>query len=36
MAPSGHLSLIDGTHMWAPYVSWQGQCGEVTLEPGGL
>lgn len=35
VAPSGHLSLIDDTHMWAPYVSWQGQHGEVTLETRG-
>lgn len=36
VAPSGHLSLIDEAHMWAPYASWQGQRGAVTLEPGGL
>lgn len=35
-APSGHLSLIDEAHMWAPYASWQGQQGAVTLELGGL
>lgn len=34
VAPSGHLFLIDDVHMWAPYASWQGQRGEVTLEPG--
>lgn len=36
VAPSGHLSLIDEAHMWAPYVSWQGQRGAVTSEPSGL
>lgn len=32
VAPSGLLSLIDEAHMWAPYESWQGQRGAMTLE----
>lgn len=36
MAPSGRLFLIDDAHMCAPYVSWQGQRGALTSEPGGL